>query len=233
MTAITMRAHGVTWLLMRGGRVMLERCPKKRAVLGVGEWFVPGGKIEGDESETNALVREVREEWNVKIKAAIELPLVEGSAVPPGPKGLFLMRPFVIDIVGDPPYMSGDGVELRWHPIHDALRSPVIQVRMMIAAAMLVHATARAEEEAWTRAERSARATSGRSDHEPGAILRTLPVPLSVPGGPSATVDALRTAAPRRDMVPVEQERGAFVDDGVRSARWWIDPAQDRTRETY
>lgn len=130
------RIHGVTWLLLRDGAVLLERCPKKARVLGVGEWFVPGGKVEGDETPEQAVRREIGEEWpGVEVETMTPLPIVEGSAVPPGPRGLFLMRPFVVTVRGEVPTESGDGPPLRWAPITEALLSPVPQVRMMVAAA--------------------------------------------------------------------------------------------------
>lgn len=143
--------HGVTWLLIRDGCVLLERCEKKARVLGVGEWFVPGGKIEGDETDEQALRREIAEEWpDVQLSGWTPLPIVEGSPVPPGPRGLFLMRPFLITASGYYPDKSADGVELRWTPIAEALASPVLQVRMMVAAAMESRAAATsAEPVAW------------------------------------------------------------------------------------
>jgi len=113
--------HGVTWLLIRDGRVLLEKCPKKARVLGVGEWF----------------------EWpGVEVKTYLPLPVLEGSPVPPGPRGLFLMRPYVVTVSfdrcadGTSPDVNSEGVELRWFPIAEALASPVPQVRMMVAAAL-------------------------------------------------------------------------------------------------
>lgn len=130
------KIHGVTWLLIRDGKVLLERCPKKARVLGVGEWFVPGGKIEGDETPEDALRREISEEWpDVQLAGWTELPIVEGSPIPPGPRGLFLMRPYIITASGYYPDRSSEGVELRWFPIAEALASPVPQVRMMVVAA--------------------------------------------------------------------------------------------------
>lgn len=131
------RIHGVAWVCIRDGTVALERCPKKADVLGVGEWFVPGGKIEHDEGPEGALIRELREEWpGVDLMESASLPIVAGSPIPPGPRGLFLMQPYRIRIDGVIPEMSADGVPVRMVAIEDALRSPVPQVRMMIAAAM-------------------------------------------------------------------------------------------------
>lgn len=148
MTAI----HGVTWLWIRNGQIALERCEKKARVLGVGEWFIPGGKVKRwdefdsgghDETTEAALVRELGEEWpDVHLDSWKALPILEGSAVPPGPRGLFLMRPYLVKCNGDLPATSGNGVPLRWAPIGDALDSPVVQVRMMTAAALHVMNTA-------------------------------------------------------------------------------------------
>jgi hypothetical protein len=142
--------HGVTWLLIRDGCVLLERCEKKARVLGVGEWFVPGGKLEGVETEEQALRREIGEEWpDVQLSGWTPLPIVEGSPVPPGPRGLFLMRPFLITASGYYPDKSSEGTPLRWTPIAEALASPVLQVRMMVAAAMDARAATSAEPVAW------------------------------------------------------------------------------------
>jgi ADP-ribose pyrophosphatase YjhB (NUDIX family) len=128
--------HGVTWIVIRDGHVLLERCPKKARHLGVGEWFVPGGKLENGEGAAEALIREIREEWpGVRIEEFEPLPLLEGSLVPPGPRGVFLMRPYLVRVSGEIPSHSDEGVELRWIPLRVALNSPVPQVRMMIAAA--------------------------------------------------------------------------------------------------
>ena len=130
-----MRLDGVAWLLIRGGRILLEKCPKKRVKMGVGVWFIPGGKIEGDETVALTLHRELREEWpGVMLERALPLPIVQAS--PAGLEPCFLMQPFVVEVSGPIPQWSGDGVELRWIPLEEALESPVPQVRMMIAAAL-------------------------------------------------------------------------------------------------
>jgi 8-oxo-dGTP pyrophosphatase MutT (NUDIX family) len=145
--------HGVTWLLIRDGCVLLEKCPKKARVLGVGEWFVPGGKIEGDETPSTACRREISEEWpSVSVLSLSPLPLLEGSPVPPGPRGLFLMRPYLVEVQGEIAAESSEGIPLRWFPIAEALASPVPQVRMMVAAACAESALS-AEREARVAAE--------------------------------------------------------------------------------
>jgi 8-oxo-dGTP diphosphatase len=132
-----MKINGVCWVLTFAGRVLLERCPKKAAKLGVGEWFIPGGKVEGDETPEQCLARELQEEWpGVRLLAAERLPIIEGSPVNVNHAGIFLMRPYLIAVVlNNVPKKTSEGIELRWFPIADALRSPVSQVRMMVACA--------------------------------------------------------------------------------------------------
>lgn len=129
--------QGITFLVFMEDRVLLERCPKKRAVLGVGEWFIPGGKLEPGEDEREALEREIMEELGLTVIIAEALPIIEGSRIPPGPRGLFLMRPYLVHRYSGvvPNRTIDEGVPLLWFDVHDALRSPVPQVRMMVAAA--------------------------------------------------------------------------------------------------
>lgn len=131
------RVRGITWLLIRHGMIALERCEKKARVLGVGEWFIPGGKLEGDETTDEGLRREFGEEWPaMELDTFRPLPILEGSAVPPGPRGVFLMRPYRVTANGDVPSQSSEGTPVKLFPINEALSSPVLQVRMMTAAAL-------------------------------------------------------------------------------------------------
>lgn len=136
------QVHGVCFLLIRNGLVMLEQCPKKAKVLGFdeGTWFVPGGKCEPGEPPLLAMRREMREELGLSAREFVTLPIIEGSPVNVAQqiRGVFLMRPYAVyDWEGKLTEQTLDeGVPLCWFGIHDALGSVVPQVRAMVAMAM-------------------------------------------------------------------------------------------------
>src|SRR4051812_10785709 len=95
------RIEGVTWLLVRQGHILLEKCPKKAARMGAGEWFIPGGKCEGGETPEQTVKREIGEEWpTVSIISLTPLPIVQCSPIGVEP---FLMQPYVVDVAGHIP----------------------------------------------------------------------------------------------------------------------------------
>jgi hypothetical protein len=128
-----MKIEGVTWLLVRKCQILLEKCPKKAAKMGAGQWFVPGGKSEGDETPEQTVRREIGEEWpTVSIISLTPLPIVQASPAGSEP---FLMQPYLVDVAGHIPDHAANGIPLRWTPLLEALfLSPVPQVRMMVAA---------------------------------------------------------------------------------------------------
>lgn len=75
-----------------------------------GGWELPGGKVEGDETEVEALVRECREELGVSVHA--------GERVP-GEWRLrddLVLRVYLATIVAGDPQPLEDHDELRWLP---------------------------------------------------------------------------------------------------------------------
>lgn len=177
--------HGITWVVIRDGCVVLEKCPKKARKLGIGEWFIPGGKIEGTETAVAALFREVREEWpGCDIDRATPLPVLEGSPVNVAPpQGPFLMRPFLVEVSGEIPDVTSEGIPLRWVSIEEALRSPVPQVRMMVAAATSAAGSGEAPGDPRTTPNRSA---VPPTPPEAARVETELPYPavsLSAPDG--------------------------------------------------
>lgn len=130
------RVDAVAWLLLNDGCVLLEKCPRNAHWLGLGEWCVPGGKIEADETPEQALRREIAEALpTVKITELRPLPKVEGTSAPAGGPSISLICPFAITVATYAPAASAEGVPLRWIPVSEALASPVPQVRMIVAAA--------------------------------------------------------------------------------------------------
>ena len=59
------------------GRVLIAQRPEGKAMAGL--WEFPGGKVEPDESPEETLIREMREELGVEIKAACLAPLLFAS----------------------------------------------------------------------------------------------------------------------------------------------------------
>lgn len=127
-------ASFIAWLLVDGrGNVLVERCPRKRALFG-GEWFVPGGRINDGETPTAALWREMREEHGITPDHPRPLPLVDLRA--PGRKEPFLGQPYVVESWrGEVPdhCLDHPEVSIRWMPIAEAMRTPVPAVRAMLA----------------------------------------------------------------------------------------------------
>jgi 8-oxo-dGTP pyrophosphatase MutT (NUDIX family) len=125
---------GVCFVFISGGHVLLEQNRKKAAWHHVSPetWFVPGGRVEGDESTVSACIREVREEMGVEVVALAPRPAIEVI----GPNGFALAQPFVVQrYTGElPDFVLDKGYPLRWVPIAEALASPVAQVRMIVAA---------------------------------------------------------------------------------------------------
>lgn len=125
---------GATFIIIRDGAVLMEKCPKKRSIFGA-EWFIPGGKIESDETALDACLREAREELGVRIKQAVALPVMDGA-----PEGwpFFSLHAFlVLAYDGEIPQQALDAdVPFAWVPVAEALRSPVPQVAMMMAGAL-------------------------------------------------------------------------------------------------
>lgn len=60
------KRRGVVAVIVRGGRMLVVR--RSRQVVAPGAYCFPGGGIEDGESETEALIRELREELHVETR---------------------------------------------------------------------------------------------------------------------------------------------------------------------
>jgi 8-oxo-dGTP diphosphatase len=92
--------------LVHGGRVLAARRSAPSAV--AGGWEFPGGKVEDDEDEPSALVRECREELGVEVR-----PLRRLDGEQPLNPG-YVLRVWVADLVAGDPEPLEDHDELRW-----------------------------------------------------------------------------------------------------------------------
>lgn len=126
--------QAVLFLLISGGKVLMERCPRKAERHG-GEWFIPGGRIEPtDPTVDGALLREMAEELDCLPVEYEAMPLADmtgGSNY-----GSFLVRPYLVSKwYGTVPEVSQDRQDtpLAWIDIEEAKRSPIAGVRAILA----------------------------------------------------------------------------------------------------
>ncbi|MFJ4172746.1 (deoxy)nucleoside triphosphate pyrophosphohydrolase [Microbacterium sp. NPDC089696] len=98
----------VAAVIENDGRILAcRRRPEKAAG---GKWEFPGGKIEPDETPTQAIIREIAEELNVQIEVLGQLRQddtdVSGTII--------RLACFRASLTGVPPTHSSDHDELRW-----------------------------------------------------------------------------------------------------------------------
>jgi len=90
--------------IVRDGRVLVARRRRPPA----GGWEFPGGKVEGGESDSEALVRECREELGIGISVGARLP----GEWPIGSGRV--LRVYLAELPAGEPACGPDHDELRW-----------------------------------------------------------------------------------------------------------------------
>lgn len=87
-----------------------------------GFWSLPGGRIEPGESDTQALVREMREETGLTVRPG---PLI-GAVQRPGPGGSILdIRDYAAMVTGGSLAAGDDAADARWVAAADVPRLPL------------------------------------------------------------------------------------------------------------
>jgi 8-oxo-dGTP diphosphatase len=124
--------------LVREGRVLLvHRRPDKHANPNV--WDLPGGLIEADESEMDALARELREELGVQIATASVSHLCRLS-VGPADEPALLSAWLVRDWQGTPTNVAPEEHDdLAWFGLEELPPPPHVLVRTALVDAMRSH----------------------------------------------------------------------------------------------
>jgi 8-oxo-dGTP diphosphatase len=99
------------------GRLLVVRRAREPAA---GRWSVPGGRVETNESDYQALVREVLEETSLHVLVGLRV----GTVQRPGPAGtIYDIRDYACSLsVATTPVAGDDAAEVRWVTRHE-LRS--------------------------------------------------------------------------------------------------------------
>ncbi|HEY2834043.1 MAG TPA: NUDIX domain-containing protein [Sporichthyaceae bacterium] len=78
---------------------------------GVGTWSLPGGRVEGDESDAEAVRREVAEETGLQVTVGVRV----GTVVLPGPAGVsYDVRDYACAVTGGRLRAGDDAGDARW-----------------------------------------------------------------------------------------------------------------------
>ncbi len=90
------------------GRILLVRRGHEPAM---GQWSIPGGRVEAGESHEQAVVRELHEETALAGRVVREVGTVRREA-PAG--GTYVIRDFLLMVEADEPVAGDDAAEAAW-----------------------------------------------------------------------------------------------------------------------
>lgn len=107
-------------LVDAAGRILLAQRPEGKAMAGL--WEFPGGKMEAGESPEGALIRELREELSIEIKASDLEPLTFVSHAYPD---FHLVMPVFLCRRWSGQVSALEHAGLAWVPLQDLDRYPM------------------------------------------------------------------------------------------------------------
>ena len=115
--------------IIEGGRVLA--CERAEPPEMAGKWEFPGGKVEAGEDDATALMRECREELDVRVEVAGQV----GEDIVLG-NGWALLRVYVARLVSDERPRAIEHTELRWLAVDELLSVPWLPADAPIVAAL-------------------------------------------------------------------------------------------------
>ena len=104
---------------MRDGELLLIE--RGRGVA-VGQWSIPGGRVEFGETMADALRREVAEETGLQVVVG---PVI-GWAERPSPEHHFVIVDFAVDVVGGALRAGDDAAGVRWVRFDELANLPLV-----------------------------------------------------------------------------------------------------------
>lgn len=108
-----MRPFACDGILIEGGKILLIRRGKEPFK---GEWGVPGGRIEDDETAEQCLVREMKEETGLDV---VPLKLIGLYSEPKRDPRLIIAAAYLVKRIGGEVRGGDDAAEAKWYELDD------------------------------------------------------------------------------------------------------------------
>jgi 8-oxo-dGTP diphosphatase len=117
-------------LFDRDGRVLIARRPAGKHM--AGRWEFPGGKVAAGESESQALIRELREELGVTVIACRPFMRLSHSYE----DRVVELSMWLVDVFSGEP-VGLDGQQLKWVPVSALEREEILEADLAFVRALI------------------------------------------------------------------------------------------------
>jgi 8-oxo-dGTP diphosphatase len=106
---------GIGAVIICNGRILLE---KRKGEPGRGKWTIPGGLVELGEDTEQTVIREVREETNLRVEKPKLIDVVDSMTVDEDGKIKyhFVILDYFVKLKGGTVKAADDAAELKWVP---------------------------------------------------------------------------------------------------------------------